>query len=198
MAKSKLSRGFMALTRAVSAAIGDCELTHLARTPLDVARARAQHTDYTNALAALGGRVLRLPDAPDLPDAVFVEDTAVILDELAIITRPGAATRRAETADVAAALAAYRPLAHITAPATLDGGDVLRVDRSLFVGQSARTNAAGIAQLRAHAAPFGYTVTEVGLRDCLHLKTAVTQVAPNTLLINRDWVDTQPFSPTTT
>jgi dimethylargininase len=194
MAKSKLSRGFMALTRAVSAAIGDCELTHLARTPLDVARARAQHTDYTNALAALGGRVLRLPDAPDLPDAVFVEDTAVILDELAIITRPGAATRRAETADVAAALAAYRPLAHITAPATLDGGDVLRVDRSLFVGQSARTNAAGIAQLRAHAAPFGYTVTEVGLRDCLHLKTAVTQVAPNTLLINRNWVDTAVFA----
>lgn len=184
----------IALTRAVSASIEQCELTHLARTPIDVERARRQHRQYEAALAALGCVVQRLPDLPAQPDAVFVEDTAVILDELAVITNPGVAARRAETESVAAALAAYRPLAAIAPPGTLDGGDVLRVGRRIFVGVTARTNLAGIAQLRALAAPHGYTVTGVALDGCLHLKTAVTQVAEKTLLLNRAWVDTAVFS----
>jgi dimethylargininase len=130
-----------------------------------------------------------------LPDSVFVEDTALVLDEIAIITRPGAASRQPETTSIAQALHAYRPLAFIQAPGTLDGGDILRVGRQIFVGLSSRSNPAAIEQLRTHVDPYGYTVQGVPMQDCLHLKTAVTQVAPNTLLINRAWVDAGAFDP---
>ncbi|MBU0490440.1 MAG: dimethylargininase [Chloroflexi bacterium] len=178
----------IAITREVSPAIGRCELTHLDRRPIDVTLAQAQHRQYEECLTALGCRVERLPAEPDLPDSVFVEDTAIVLDELAVITRPGAASRRPETASVARALASYRPLHHIQAPGTLDGGDVLRLGHTLFVGQSGRSNAVGIDQLRALLRPWGYRVEAVPVTGCLHLKSAVAQVAPNTLLINRDWV----------
>lgn len=184
----------IAFTRDVSSTIAECELSHLTRLPIDVARARAQHRQYEAALEALGCTVQRLPSLPNRPDAVFVEDTAVLLDEIAVIARPGAPSRRAETESVSEALTAYRPTVPIMAPGTLDGGDVLRVGRRIFVGESERTNLAGINQLRALVAPFGYTVTGVPLRDCLHLKTAVTQVADKTLLINRDWVETAVFT----
>jgi len=185
----------VALTRAVSPNIGRCELTHLARQPIDVEVARLQHARYEACLAELGCQVQRLPAAPDLPDSVFVEDTAVVLDELAIITRPGAESRRPETAAVAQALQPYRRLAHIVAPATLDGGDVLCVGRQVFVGLSPRTNPAGIAQLQDLLEPWGYTVKSVPVRGCLHLKSAATLVATDTILINRAWVDAQAFGP---
>ena len=184
-----------ALTRAVSPAIGQCELTHLARQPINVALAQAQHHAYEAALHSLGARVQQLPPTPHLPDAVFVEDTAVVLDEVAIITRPGAISRRPETASVAAALAAYRPLIHLQAPATLDGGDVLRMGRRLYIGSSGRSNQAAIEQLRAALAPYGYHVVGVPVSGCLHLKSAVTLAAPDTLLINRQWVDSHLFGP---
>jgi len=111
-----------ALTRAVGPGLARCELTHLARVPIDVERAASQHRAYETALAGLGCRVTRLPPAPEHPDAVFVEDTAVVLDELAVIARPGAPSRRTETASVAPVLARYRALAALEAPATLDGG----------------------------------------------------------------------------
>lgn len=183
----------VAITRKVSPAIVRCELTHLARAPIDVERAAAQHEAYERTLAALGCAVVSLSEEPELPDAVFLEDTAVVVDEVAVITRPGAASRRAETASVATALAAYRRLATIEAPATLDGGDVLRLGRRLFVGVSGRTNAAGIAQLRAALAPYGYTVEAVPVHGCLHLKSAVTQVAPDAVLVNPAWVDAAAF-----
>lgn len=184
----------IALTREVSSALGRCELTHLRRTPIDIRRARRQHTLYEQLLAVLGCRIERLAEAPELADSVFVEDTAVVLDELAVITRPGAQSRRAETATVSSALGAVRPLARIEAPGTLDGGDVLRVDETIYVGLSSRSNRAGIDQLAAHVSPLGYRVRPVPVRSCLHLKSAVTQVEAHTLLINPHWVDRQAFA----
>ncbi len=183
----------IAITRKVSPAIVRCELTHLARAPIDVARAAAQHEVYERTLAALGCAVVSLPEEPELPDAVFVEDTAVVVDEVAVISRPGAASRRPETASVAAVLARYRPVVTIATPGTLDGGDVLRLGRRLFVGVSGRTNRAGIDQLRAALAPYGYTVEAVPVHGCLHLKSAVTQVAPDAVLVNPAWVDAGAF-----
>lgn len=179
----------LALTRSVPSSIVDCELTHLAREPIDVARATKQHRAYEKALASLGYEVRHLPDEPDLPDSVFVEDTAVVVDELAVITRPGAPSRRPETFSVAQALRAYRQLAFIDDPGTLDGGDVLRIGKRLFAGRSERTNDAGIAQLRAHLAQFGYSVDAMSMRDCLHLKTAVTAVSDSIVLVNPSWID---------
>jgi dimethylargininase len=183
----------IALTRPVSASIGRCELTHLDRQEIDLDLARAQHHQYEQALAALGCRVERLPEKPELPDAVFVEDAAIVLDELAILTRPGAASRRPETRTVARALDRYRRLATIQVPGTLDGGDVLHVGRTLYVGLSGRSNRAAIDQTRALLAPLGYHVRGVTVDGCLHLKSAVTQVAADTLLVNRDWLDVSAF-----
>lgn len=185
----------IAITREVSPSIGQCELTHLAREAIDLDLARAQHRQYEACLAALGCQIQRLPLEPELPDAVFVEDVAVVLDELAIMTRPGADSRRPEARSVAAALAPYRRLAYIEAPGTLDGGDVLRVGRTLWVGLSGRSNPAGTEQMRALLAPLGYTVRGVAVDGCLHLKSAVTQAARDTLLINPAWVDAGAFDP---
>lgn len=184
----------IAITRAVSRTIVQCELTYLARTPIDIATARRQHQQYEQCLADLGCQLIRLPEAPDLPDAVFVEDTAVVFDECALITRPGAASRQAETIAIAQALKPYRRLLHIEPPGTVDGGDVLRTGRKIFVGMTPRTNQTGIAQLTALLAPYGYEVRGVPVRGCLHLKSAVTQVAENTLLINRQWTDAEAFA----
>lgn len=179
----------IAITREVSPRIAECELTHLAREPINLERARAQHHQYEEQLAELGCKLVRLPPEPDWPDAVFVEDTAVVLDELAVITRPGAESRRGETASVANTLKSYRKLFYMEPPATLDGGDVLRIDKTLYVGLSKRSNREAVEQLHRRVAPFGYSVNAVPLHDCLHLKSAVTQVADNVLLINRQWVD---------
>jgi len=183
----------IALTREVSPSIVRCELTHLGREAVDLARARAQHEKYCDTLAELGCEVRRLPTEPDLPDAVFVEDAAVVLDELAVLTRPGAVSRRAEVPTLAEALRPYRPLAEIVTPGTLDGGDVLRVGKTLYVGRSRRTDARAIEQLREIISPHGYSVIPVVVDGCLHLKSAVTQVADDLLLLNASWVDPDAF-----
>jgi dimethylargininase len=182
-----------ALTREVSPAIVRCELTHLARAPIDLENARAQHADYERALKTLGCDVLRLASGPEMPDSVFIEDVAIVLEELAIITRPGAPSRRAECAEVEQALAAYRPLVRIEAPGTVDGGDVLVVGRTVLVGASSRTNRDGIDQLRKHVAKCGYSVRPITVTGCLHLKSAVTGVSDDQLLINRQWVHAEEF-----
>ncbi len=182
----------IALTRAVPASLAHCELTHLPRVAIDVGRARAQHEQYENALRELGLEIVRLPETDELPDSVFVEDTAVVVDELAVLTRPGAESRRAEIASVAQALAPLRDLAFVSAPGTLDGGDVLRLGRRLFVGLTARSNAHGIAQLAAFLAPFDYQVQSLAVTGCLHLKSAITAIgAPDdeTIVLNPAWVD---------
>jgi len=183
----------VAITRKVSPAITRCELTHLRREPIDVALAARQHVEYEQCLAGLRCRVVSLPAAPELPDSVFIEDTAVVAAELAVVTRPGAASRRAETPAVARVLAEYRPVAAIQAPGTLDGGDVLCVGRRVFVGLSVRSNRNGIEQLRALLSPHGYEIEALPITGCLHLKSAVTQVAPGVVLLNPDWVDPAAF-----
>lgn len=187
-------RDQIALTRPVSESLGRCELTHLERQPIDVERARRQHAAYERALQDCGLVIHRLPEAPDLPDSVFVEDTAVVVNELAVVTRPGAVSRRREVPVVATALAGWRPVVRIEAPATLDGGDVLRVGNRVWVGSSSRTDRRGIAQLAAALAPYGYLVDGVEVHGCLHLKSAVTAVGERSLLVNPDWVDGSVFA----
>jgi dimethylargininase len=179
----------IALTRAVPPSIVDCELTHVVRTQIDPERAAREHAAYEAVLASLGCRVERIAATPELPDSVFVEDAAVVLDEIAITTRPGAVSRRAETASVAEALARYRPLHELTPPAIMDGGDVLRIDRRIYVGMSSRTNEEGARQLARFVQPFGYTVRCIRVRGCLHLKSAVTLIDEGRVLHNPTWID---------
>lgn len=188
-----MSDRLVAIVRAPTDALARCELTHLVREPLDVERARHQHAAYVALLRELGTEVVELPADPDLPDAVFVEDIAVVLDELAVVTNPGAASRRPEIPAVAAALAPYRPLVHLTPPATLDGGDVLRIDRTLFIGRSRRTNQAGVDRLADAVGPHGYAVRPVRLGDCLHLKSGCTYLGNGVVLANPAWVDIRRF-----
>jgi len=183
----------VAITRGISATINDCELTHLARTPIDVALAREQHAAYESALASLGCEIRRIPADDRYPDAVFIEDTAIVLNEIAVITRPGAESRRGELDAVASVLSEYRTLARVEAPATIDGGDVLQLDDVLYVGRTPRTSDDGIAQLRALIAPYGYRVVAVDVDGCLHLKSAVTRVGADALLMNPRWVSPSLF-----
>src|SRR4029450_4347122 len=182
-----------AVTRPVPQSLTRCELTHLQRVPIDIACARAQHAEYERTLAALGCEIVQVPAADALPDSVFVEDTAIVLDEIAIITRSGAASRRPETADVAATLGAFRQLQFLSEPATLDGGDVLRLGRVLYVGLGPRTNRAGGQQRAGLVAPYGYDVRPVRVDDCLHLKSAVTEVGAGIVVINPEWITGQMF-----
>lgn len=167
----------IALTRALSPRINECELSFLEREPIDYERAVAQHDAYERCLESLGCTVVHVDPAPEHPDGVFVEDAAVIFDHYAWITRPGADSRRGEIDSVAKALAPYRDLRYIEAPSTMDGGDVLRIGDDVFIGRSARTN-------------FSAAVEFTG---CLHLKSAVTAIGPRTLLFNPEWVDVRQF-----
>jgi dimethylargininase len=184
----------IAITKPVPPSIDRCELTHLERERIDVDRARAQHHAYERLLERIGCTVERLPMEEGNPDSVFVEDTAIVLPEIAIITRPGAKSRRNETASVAAVLRKYRSLAEIAPPATIDGGDVLVIGKTIFVGISSRTDHDGVRQLKNIAAPFGYAIEPVTVDGCLHLKSAVTQCGERAVLLNRDWVDPQRFA----
>ena len=185
--------GLTAITREVPATINAGELTHITRSPIDLARARTQHHAYRRALESAGCEVTCLPELPAYPDSVFVEDAAVVLDEVAVLTRPGAASRRGEVEHLLEPLAAFRPVVRIEAPATLDGGDVLRLDRTVWVGLSARSNAAAAGQLGRILAPLGYEVRSAHLHDALHLKTAVTRAGERLLLVNPAWVDAAQF-----
>lgn len=183
----------LALTRGVPPSIVNCELTHLKREPINFERALQQHSLYERALVDVGCTIQRLPSLPDLPDSVFVEDTAVVLPELAIIARPGAVSRRPEVTSVADALRPHRPLTFIESPGTLDGGDVLPIGSTIYVGESTRTNTDGIRQLAELTSGYGYVVRLVKLSGCLHLKSAVTRVADDVVLLNSAWVDSSSF-----
>ena len=183
-----------AITRAVSPALIHCELSFIDRQPIDLTRAQEQHHAYETLLEKLGARVVSLPAEPDLPDSMFVEDPAIVLDELAVILRLGTESRRHEAASLARELSKYRRLAYVSLPGALEGGDVLRIDRKLFVGLTKRSNGEGICQLRGVLEPLGYEVIAVPVTGCLHLKSAVTYLGGNTLLANRSWFDTTPFA----
>jgi dimethylargininase len=183
----------LAITRDVSPRFNECEITHIERTPIDVSVARSQHHNYVQAIKEIGFAVLELPSEPNLPDSVFVEDTAIVLPEVALITNPGADSRKPETESVAQALRPYRPLVFIESPGSLDGGDVLVLGKKIFVGLSTRSNTDAVEQMNQLLGNYGYKTQAVETQDCLHLKTAVTRVDGKTLLINRKWVDAESF-----
>jgi dimethylargininase len=152
-------------------------------------KARAQHAAYCGLLQAANCQLLTLDCSPNHPDAVFVEDTALVLDELAVITRPGAESRRGEVAGIAEVLKAHRPIEAIVSPGTLDGGDIVVTGRVVLVGRSARSNDAGAEQLREKLKAYGYVVRQVGMHDCLHLKSACCALPDGRLLVNPDWLE---------
>jgi dimethylargininase len=195
-----------AITRKVSSSLANCELSFIERKPIDLERARAQHHAYEALLEKMGAKVISLPEERDLPDSMFVEDPAIVLDELAIICPLGTDIRRKEAASLAAALEPYRKLAHVKFPGMLEGGDVLRIGKKFFVGLTQRSNAEGIRQLAVITEHYGYDLTAVPVTGCLHLKSAVTYLGRDTLLGNRawfhwkrfegfDWVDVDPEEP---
>ena len=183
-----------AITRAVSPAIINCELSFIPRQPIDLQIAREQHHSYEQLLEKLGTRVVSLASEPDLPDSMFVEDPAIVLDELAVIFPLGTESRRLEAASLAEAISKFRALEYVALPGNLEGGDILRIGRKLFVGVTKRSNAEGIRQLAAILAPHHYEVIPVPVTGCLHLKSAVTCLGRQTLLANRAWFDPAPFS----
>jgi len=183
----------IAMTREINDALGHCELTYQARVSIDLQRAREQHARYESVLESLGCRVIVVPTEGELADSVFIEDTVHVLEEAAILLRPGAASRRPEVAGVANALKPFRTLHAIEAPGTVDGGDLLRVGKTIYAGASTRTNQEGIRQLAKIAGEYGYRVVPVSVGGCLHLKSAVTEAAPGFLLVNPAWIDAAIF-----
>ena len=183
-----------AITRAVSPHIARCELTYRAREGVDYERAAHQHEAYRNLLQRCGAQLINLEACDAHPDCCFVEDTAVVLDEVAVIASMGAVSRRGETSAVEKILSAHREIARISLPATLDGGDVVRLDRQLFVGRSRRTNLEGIEALEGIARPFGYSVSAVEVTGSLHLTTACSALNEETVLLNPQWIDAGQFA----
>jgi dimethylargininase len=178
----------LALTRPTGPELQECQLTHLARSPIDVNRALDQHEAYLQVLQAHGVQVVELERLARHPDAVFVEDTALVLDELAVLLRPGAPSRQGEVASVAQALAPYRPCVAVDAPATVDGGDLVVLDRTILVGVTSRTSPAGAEALARLVAPACYHVRTVAVTGCLHLKSALTAIDPQTVVAHRPFV----------
>ena len=183
----------IALTRAVSPLLGRCELTHLERNPINIKKAEKQHRQYEQALERMGFNIRRIEETPHLPDGVFVEDTAVVFPEMAVITRPGAESRREETKTMASVLEEYRELRQICEPGTIDGGDVLILGKNVYIGLTRRSNREGIRQFSEFLKPFGYRVTAVPVSGCLHLKTAIAVLEEDLMLINPDWVNPDIF-----
>ena len=183
----------IAITRQVSPRFPECELTYIERTPINLNLARIQHANYISALKALGCKVIELAAEPDLPDSVFVEDTAVVLPGCAIVTFPGALSRRAEIKTIADAMTPFRQLEYLHPPATMDGGDVLLIGNKIFVGLSSRTNKLAIDQMNAMLTSTKSDIVPIEFRHCLHLKSAVTRLDNRTLLINPDWIDPEIF-----
>lgn len=185
--------GFTALIGGVSRTINGCELTYRDREKIDYEKACAQLEDYRRLLSKLKVQVLSLDAVDNYPDCCFVQDTAVVLDEICIIASMGAPSRRGETGAVEAVLSAYRPLRRIVAPATLDGGDVVQLGKRIFVGASRRTNARGIARLTELVEPFGYSVVPVNVNGGLHLTTGCGIVNDETVIVNPRWLDATAF-----
>ena len=178
----------VAIVREVSPSIGDCELSFLEREPIDYERAVAQHRAYVDALASLGLKVVVLPAEPHLPDAVFVEDTAVVVPERAVVAFPGAASRRPEVVTIAETLARYRPVSYISGGGTLDGGDVMHFGKTLYAGRTARTNDEGADELASILAPHGYRVVRTTADGCLHYMSGASNLGRDTVLVNPAWV----------
>jgi dimethylargininase len=182
------------LVRAPGSRLAEGIVTHISRTPVDVALARAQHAGYADALAVSGWMIGQAPAAEDCPDSVFIEDTLVVCEDLAVLARPGAEARRAEVPGVAGLVRSLGLRTdRIREPGTLDGGDVLQAGRTVYAGRGGRTNGAGIRQLRALLTPLGRTVIAVPLSNVLHLKSAVTALPDGTFLLRPQLVPAELF-----
>jgi dimethylargininase len=184
----------LALVHRPSPQMAECLVTFVERTVMDADLLLQQHAAYCDALRDCGAEVRLLDMNCDFPDCTFVEDTAVVLDELALMARPGNAVRRGETVGIEVELRKLRPVERVAAPAILEGGDVLRVGKTLLIGLSSRTDAAGTAALESVSRRFGYRVQTIGVRGCLHLKTACTALPDGRLLVNPEWVDFEALS----
>ena len=178
-----------AITHAPSPKMEQGQRTHVGRAPIDYGLAVRQHGEYCRMLRQCGAAVRILDVNRDLPDCAFVEDTAIVLDEVAVLASMGAEARRAEPAGIEAELRKYREVHRVETPATIEGGDVLRVGRTLLVGLSSRTNVAGVRALDAVVRHYGYNVAPVSVRGCLHLKTACTALPDQRLLVNPAWLE---------
>ena len=183
-------RRLIAVTQLPSPHMQQGERTFVGDEPIDAALALHQHEAYRDALRRCGAEVIVLDANLACPDGVFVEDTAIVLDDVAVMMSMGAASRRRELPAIEAELSRWRPIARVRLPATIDGGDVVHAGRTLYVGRSPRTNDAGIAALRSIVAPFGYLVTAIPVTGCLHLKTACSALPDGRFLVNADWIDT--------
>jgi len=183
-----------AFTRAVSPRISECELTFIDRQPINFERAVQQHQQYEEMLRSLGVGVLQIPADDQCPDSCFLEDTALVLDEIAVLTRPGSDARRAEVAGVAPAIRKHREIVQIEAPATFEGGDVLHIGRDLFVGVTTRTTSEGIEALRKYVEPFGYRVHPVAVPGALHLKSVCSALDEHTILADATRANLSPLS----
>lgn len=180
----------VALTHVPSPNMQEYERTFVGDARIDLALANRQHAAYCDALRACGADVITLDVNRSMADCVFIEDTAIVLDEVAVMMSPGALSRRPEPAGVEPELRRYRPIEHVRLPATIDGGDVVVSGRSIYVGQSPRTNAEALHALRRIVEPLGYTVTGVPVHGCLHLKTACSALPDGQFLVNADWIET--------
>lgn len=183
----------VALTREPSASLGAGERTFRAREPIDVDTARAQHGAYRRALSECGAHVVTLPALDDLPDAVFVEDVAIVLDDLALLLPMGVESRREEPSQIEGEIARWREVVRLVEGCRAEGGDMVRLGRTLYVGRTGRTDGAGFAALAAAVSPRGYRVIPVDVAGCLHLKSACTALDDDTILINPAWVDASAF-----
>jgi dimethylargininase len=183
----------IAVTRGVSQSFKACELTHLERTPIDVDLARKQHAEYTELLRQCGCEVVELPADDAQPDCVFIEDTALVFDEVAVATVPGAPSRRDEVDPVAGALANHRNVVFMSGDATLDGGDVMVIGKDVYVGVGHRSEATAVFELHSQLENWDYTVHPVPFSGCLHLKTAASRLDDDHVLLNSTWVDGATF-----
>ena len=182
------------LTHVPSPALQQCEITFVNSESIDFARAVEEHKEYCDVLKTLGARVITLTDNQPLPDCAFVEDPIIVFDEVAVLASMGVASRRKELPLLEKFFSRYRRLERVQLPAKIEGGDVLKIGNNIFVGQSARTNKAGIQALAAIIEPLGYEVVPVNVSGCLHLKTGCTALDSETILINSDWIETIPFA----
>lgn len=182
-----------ALTRKVGKSINNCELTYADRQQINVEKAQQQHMEFENALRKLGVNVLSLESDDTLPDSVFVEDTAVITKEFAVITPMGTKSRKDEPDKIAEILKQYRPLKYINKNTSLEGGDIVQAEDTFYVGISSRTNHEGFENLAEILLPQGYKIVPVQVYGCLHLTTGSTYIGNNTMIANPAWVDVSKF-----
>jgi dimethylargininase len=184
----------VALVRPPAPSLPQGERSYIGREPIDFTLAQIQYRRYVQAVHDAGAEIVEVPAAPDLPDSVFIEDTALVLDPLAVIARSGAESRRAEAPAVAAVLERYRQVEYTPAPATFDAGDILTIGKTVYVGRSARTNAAAIEFLTRLLRRHDHEVVPVSFRGCLHLKSAVNYLGNDAIVLNPDWIAREVFA----